>query len=175
MADLAQLRSSLARIDALIETTLKIARIPGAALAVVANGEMIHARGYGWRELSAKLPMTARTVYPIASTTKPINATLIGMLVAEGSLDWDTPVQTYVPRFRLRDAAVSPRVTLLDLVTMRTGLPRHDWIWLGARVTRAELMEKLALLELSADFRQRFQYSNLSTNRGWAHCRGGHR
>lgn len=162
MGDLATLHSRLGRIDELIETTLKAARIPGAALAVVANGAVVHARGYGWRDLSAKLPMNARTVYPIASTTKPVNATLIGMLTEQQILDWDTPVQRYVPGFRLRDAVISTRVTLRDLVTMRTGLPRHDWVWLGAQVTRAELMQKLPLLELSADFRQRFQYCNLS-------------
>jgi CubicO group peptidase (beta-lactamase class C family) len=55
-------------------------------------------------------------------------------------------------------------VTVRDLLTMRTGLPRHDWVWLGSEMTRADLMERLPYLDLSADFRQRFQYCNLSAS-----------
>ena len=68
-------------LDGLIESTLRAARIPGAAIAIVADGETIFAQGYGYRDLDARIPMTASTVYPIASTTKSFNSTLIGMLV----------------------------------------------------------------------------------------------
>jgi CubicO group peptidase (beta-lactamase class C family) len=91
-----------------------------------------------------------------------MNATLIGMLVDEGRLEWDAPVQRYLPQFRLKDEHISPRVTIRDLLTMVTGLPRHDAVWEGSSMDRAELVQRLAHLDLSADFRQRFQYSNLS-------------
>src|SRR5688572_25815893 len=94
-------------LDAMIEPILRKAGIPGAALAIVAHGETVIARGYGYRDLNAKLPMVAETVYPIASTTKAMNATLLGMLVDEGRLAWDTPVQCYLPSFRLGDPHTS--------------------------------------------------------------------
>jgi CubicO group peptidase (beta-lactamase class C family) len=152
----------VASLDAAVDEILRAARIPGAAIAAVADGRIIYARGFGWRDLKTRKPVTPNTVYPIASTTKAINATLLGMLVDEGRLDWDAPVQRYLPGFRLSDASISSRVTIRDLVTMRTGLPRHDWVWFASPITRAELAERFAHLDLSADFRHRFQYTNLT-------------
>jgi len=149
-------------IDRFVEATLRAARIPGAALAVVAHGETVFCRAYGYRDLEAQLPVTPGTAYPIASTTKAINATLLGMLVDEGRLAWDTPVQCYLPRFGLGGSVVASQVTLRDLVTMRTGLPRHDWMWVDNPLTRAQLVERLGFLALSAGFRERFQYNNLT-------------
>lgn len=151
------------QLDALIEPMFRAARIPGGALAIVANGKRIFAQGYGYRDLNSKLPMTAETAYPIASTTKAINTTLLGMLVDEGKVAWDMPVQNYLPRFRLGDSQTSTQVTLRDLVTMRTGLPRHDWFWTENAISRKELVERLCHLELSAGLRERFQYNNLTS------------
>jgi CubicO group peptidase (beta-lactamase class C family) len=145
-----------------IEPLLRAARTPGAAVAVVAEGQTIFAKGYGYRDLDAKLPTTAATVYPIASTTKAFNATLLGILVDEGRLAWDVPVRKYLPRFSLQDPCVSAQVTLRDLVVMRTGLPRHDWLWAEHALSRAELADRLRYLELSAGFRERWQYNNLT-------------
>jgi CubicO group peptidase (beta-lactamase class C family) len=159
---LSQVIQRLDKLDALIEPMLRAARIPGAGVAIVAGGETVFARGYGYRDLDAKLPATSATIYPIASTTKAINATLIGMLVDDGLLAWDTPVQRYLPSFQLRDACISAQVTLRDLIAMRTGLPRHDWLWTGNPMTRTHLVQRLRHLELSAAFRERFQYNNLT-------------
>src|SRR6266852_5819442 len=105
--------------------------------------------------------MDADTIYPIASTTKSINATLLGMLVDEGKLSWDALIQYYLPSFRLKDPLASQQVTLRDLLTMRTGLPRHDWLWMENPIDRASLARRLQYLDASAGFRERFQYSNL--------------
>ena len=155
-------RRLLGGIDAIVEPAIAAARIPGAAVAVVVGDEIVCTRGYGYRDARAKLPMTPATCYPIASTTKAMSATLLGMLVDESRLAWDAPVQTYLPRFRLGDPSMSGEVTLRDLLCMRTGLPRHDWLWLGNPMTRAELLGRLRHLELSAGFRERFQYSNIT-------------
>ena len=152
----------LQSLGSVIEPMLRAGRIPGAGLAMVADGKIVFDEGYGHRDLRGRLPLTAQTIFPIASTSKSINATLLGMLVDEGKLAWDTPVQRYVPHFRMGDTLTSSRVTLRDLVTMRAGLPRHDWLWVGNRASRAELVARLAHVDLSADFRQRFQYSNVS-------------
>lgn len=150
------------KLGTIIGPMLRAARVPGAAIAVVARGETVYASGFGFCDLTERRPVTPNTVYPIASTSKAINATLLGMLVDEGRIEWDAPVQQYLPFFRLSDTVISPRVTVRDLLTMRTGLPRHDWVWWGSKVNRVDLVERMAHLDLSADFRQRFQYSNLS-------------
>lgn len=153
---------NLGRLDEVLEPALQAGRIPGAAIAIVSGGETVFARGYGYRDLGAKLPVTSQTFYPIASTTKAINATLLGMLVEEGRLAWDAPVQRYMPEFRLGDPLISAQVTISDLIVMRTGLPRHDWVWIEHPTDRADLVRRLAFLELSAGFRERFQYNNMT-------------
>jgi len=130
-------------------------------VAVIANGEIAFARGYGYRNLAQRLAVTPATIYPIASTTKAMTATLIGMLVDDGRLDWDVPVRDYLPRFALCDPVASAHATLRDLLSMRTGLPRHDWMWDGYPTTRAELVERLRYLAPSCGFRERFQYNNI--------------
>jgi CubicO group peptidase (beta-lactamase class C family) len=152
----------LASLDPLLERLLRDSRVPGVAIAIVAGGEAVFARGYGYRDLANRRPMTSKTIYPIASTTKAMNATLVGMLVDQGLLSWDAPVQRYLPDFRLGDAFVSSQVTVRDLIVMRTGLPRHDWMWDAYPTDRRTLVKGLAFLERSAGFRERFQYNNLT-------------
>lgn len=149
-------------LDALVEAALRAGRIPGGALAIVAGGRTVFAKGYGYRDLEARLPFTSHTIYPIASTTKAMTATLLGMLVDEGRLSWNAPVQEYLPGFRLQDPVASAQTTLRDLLAMRTGLPRHDWLWHEHALTRADLVHRLRYLEPSAGFREKFQYNNMS-------------
>lgn len=156
------LSADVEKLDAFVEPLLQAARIPGAAVAVVAHGELLFAKGYGYRDRAAGQPMRAETSYPIASTTKAINAVLLGTLVDEGKLEWDAPVRRYLPDFRLQDPWISRQVTLRDLIVMRTGLPRHDWSWIDVSIGRAQLVERLVHLESSAGFRERFQYNNLT-------------
>lgn len=148
-------------LDTLFEHALHAARIPGGAIAVVHGQETVYHSGFGYRDLYAKLPMTPDTVYPIASTAKAMTATLLGMLVDAGRLAWDTPVRRYMPKFRLRDVLMSDQVTVRDLLTMRTGLPAHDFVWFEHPITRSDLLERLEHLALSAGLRERFQYNNL--------------
>jgi CubicO group peptidase (beta-lactamase class C family) len=152
------------KVDAVIEPVLRKARIPGAAVAVVFDDVRSFCRGYGYRDLYARLPMCSDTFYPIASTTKAINATLLGMLVDEGRLAWDAEVQAYLPRFRLREPLIGSAVTVRDLITMRTGLPRHDFVWTESGIDLAGLVECIAHLPLSAGLRERFQYNNLTAS-----------
>ena len=152
----------LAGFGELVNQALKDFNAPGAAIAIVAEGRVVHAEGSGWRDVEARKPMTPDTLFAIGSTTKAMTATVLGMLVDEGKLSWDEPLRSYLPKFRLSDPTITERITPRDLVTHRSGLPRHDWLWYNNnQSTRAELVERLAHLELSADLRQRYQYNNL--------------
>nr|WP_047169306.1 serine hydrolase domain-containing protein [Sphingomonas sp. Y57] len=151
------------RVDRVMEAALAETRAPGAAVAVVIDGALRFARGYGLRAAGGTAPVDAATAYPIASTTKAINATLLGMLVDEGRLDFDARLRGYLPDVRFADPVATDHATLRDLITMRTGLPRHDWLWKGYPASRGELASRLAWLEPSCAFRERFQYNNLTT------------
>jgi len=107
------------------------------------------------------LPVTPHTVFAIGSSTKAMTTPVLGSLVDDGLVEWDEPVRSYMPAFTLADPAVSERLTVRDLVTHRSGLPRHDLVWYGSDRSREELLRGLRDLELSADLRERFQYQNL--------------
>jgi CubicO group peptidase (beta-lactamase class C family) len=154
--------ADLSRLDDMLESMRIAARIPGLAIAVVVGDETKYARGFGHCDLKATMPVTAETIYPIASTAKAFNATLLGMLADDRALAWDRPVQDYLPHFRLQDDFASSIVTIRDLLAMRTGLPLHEWVWVENPISRAELVERLRHLPLSAGVRERFQYSDLT-------------
>jgi CubicO group peptidase (beta-lactamase class C family) len=136
-------------------------KVPGMAVAVVKEGEVIFAEGFGKRDLEQDLPATPETLFAIGSCTKAFTAVAMGILVDEGKLDWDQPVRNYLPSFKMFDTFSSERMTPRDLVTHRSGLPRHDLMWYNSPRTRQEIFERLQYLEPSKDFRSVYQYQNL--------------
>nr|HPQ41581.1 serine hydrolase domain-containing protein [bacterium] len=99
--------------------------LAGAGIAVVRGGNTVYARGFGFRDVAEEKPMTPDSLFAIGSTTKAMTTTVMGMLVDEGKLAWDAPVREYLPWFNLSDPDISRRITVRDLVTHRSGLPRH--------------------------------------------------
>jgi len=156
------LTEALDGFDAFAEKTLTQWNVPGVAVAVVAKGKLIYAQGFGYRNLEEKLPMTPDTLLPIGSCTKAFTTFVMGTLVDEGKLSWDEPVRTYIPWFELQDPGATTQLTPRDMVTHRSGLPRHDLVWYNDQEpSRKELVERLRYLEPSAQLRERFQYNNL--------------
>lgn len=156
-------RLALAGLDPVLEQAVKDFNVPGLGVAVVAGGEVVYAKGFGFRDVAGQLPLTPDTLFAIGSTTKAMTATLLGMLVDDGKLEWDEPVNRYLPELRLADPMVSARLTARDLLTHRSGLPRHDLLWYNnLHDSREQLIAKLEHLELSADLRETWQYNNLA-------------
>jgi CubicO group peptidase (beta-lactamase class C family) len=136
--------------------------VPGCAVAAVRGGRVELVGGWGLRDREAGLPVTQDTLFAIGSTTKAFTATTVGALVDEGLLEWDRPLRDYVPGVRLHDSFVSDRLTIVDLLSHRSGLPRHDLTWVGQPGrSRSEIVRCLRFLPLSRDLRQEFQYCNL--------------
>jgi CubicO group peptidase (beta-lactamase class C family) len=154
-------KDALQGFDELVNSLLEEWKVPGAAIAVVKDDQVIFSKGFGYRDLKSRLPVTPNTLFAIGSATKAFTTTLLGILVDEGKLDWKEPVRTYIPSFGLKDEEVSRRMTPRDLVTHRSGLPRHDLLWYSGQFTRKELFERLKYLEANEDFRTTFQYQNL--------------
>jgi CubicO group peptidase (beta-lactamase class C family) len=146
--------------DAFVEAQLKRWNTPGAAITVVRDGKVILQRGYGLRDKEKKLPMTAQTLQPIASVTKSFTVASLATLVRDGKLAWDKPVRDVMPDFKMHNDYATMNVTPRDLVTHRTGLPRHDWSWFNATASREELYKRIQHLEPSAQLRSTWQYNN---------------
>src|ERR1700719_4096670 len=137
-------------IERFVVDQLAAWEVPGCAVAAVRDGQVVLAAGWGQRELDTKLPATADTLFAIGSTTKAFTAATVGALVDDGLLDWERPLRDYVPEIQLHDPVVSDRLTVVDLLSHRSGLPRHEMTWLGhPGRSRSELVRRLRLLPLS--------------------------
>ena len=148
-------------LDETINAAMKEWQVPGLAIAVVKDGKVVLSQGYGRRDIEKNLPVTPRTLFAIGSITKSFCVAGLGMLVDGRTLDWDRPVRDYLPAFRLHDRVPTDRVTTRDLITHRTGLPRHDALWYLTKLNRRETFERLRFLEPTRDLRGRWQYNNL--------------
>ena len=149
-------------LERFITEQLAAWEVPGCAVAAVRDGQVELVGGWGLRDREAGLPVTQDTLFAIGSTTKAFTATTVGALVDDGLLEWDRPLRDYVPEIRLHDPFVSDRLTIVDLLSHRSGLPRHDLTWVGQPDrSRAEIARSLRFLPLSRDLRQEFQYCNL--------------
>ena len=152
---------ALRGLDDFVARVMKEWQVPGLALGVIQDGKPVLLKGYGYRDVEKRLPVTPRTLMAIGSNTKSFTVVLMGMLADSGKLEWDKPVRTYLPDFQLYDDFATREMTPRDLVTHRSGLPRHDGLWYGRSFNREELYRRLKYLEPSASFRSRWQYQNL--------------
>ena len=154
-------KGNLDGFDDFMAKAMQEFKVPGAAVAVVKDGKILLAKGYGYRDVARKLPVTGTTLFPIASITKSFTVTSLGTLADQGKLDWDKPVREYLPGFRMYDPVTTEQLTTRDMVTHRSGLPRHDLVWYSSSFTREQLVEKLRYLEPNKPIRSTFQYNNL--------------
>lgn len=153
--------SALEEIRTFIPEAMKQWDVPGLSVAIVRNGEVIFSEGFGYRDMERKLPVNPQTMFAIGSSTKAFTSFIVGSLVDDGTLQWDTPVADYLPAFHLQDECATKLITPRDLLLHISGLPRHDVMWYGSSLTRDQLFERLRYLEPSAGFRSEWQYQNL--------------
>lgn len=158
--------TALRRLPELAESLLEETGVPGLAVAVVHEGEAVLAEGYGVTELGRDEPVTADTVFQVASLSKPIGATVVATQVSQGVVEWETPVAGLLPDVRLADPWVTEHVTVADLYSHRSGLPHaagDDLEDIG--YDRAYVLDHLRHLPL-APFRSTYAYANFGMTLG---------
>jgi CubicO group peptidase (beta-lactamase class C family) len=148
-------------LEPLVRRLMARDQIPGVAVGVVERGQLVFARGYGYRDLDRRLPVTPDTLFALGSCSKAFTATAIAQLADEGRLSLDTPVRTYLPDFSLEDPLASATLTTRDLLTHQSGLPRHDFFWYQAPFSRDELYGRLRFLEPVGPPRSQWRYNSL--------------
>lgn len=148
-------------VDRLAADTMRAWSLPGLSIAIVQNDRVVLAKGYGVKTFGSSEPVTADTLFQIASTTKAFTTTSLAMLVDEKKVDWDDPVRKHIPYFRLSDPAADSLVAVRDLVSHRTGLTRHDELWDLAPLSREEILRRVADMKLTKPIRTTYQYNNI--------------
>ncbi len=143
-----------------IEERTAVDNIPGTAVAVIAEGEIVLVQGFGYRDLANQLPVTPDTLFHIGSTQKSMTAMLVASLVDEGVVDWDTAVVDIYPDFPLDET-----ITLRHLLNMTSGLPDDAEEDFDLESSTAEdLLDFLEEIEPFADPGEEFSYSNISSS-----------
>ena len=137
-------------------------RVPGLAVAVVKDGTLLVARGYGVRKLGAEDRVTADTVFPIASCTKSFTAAAAAMFVDEGLLEWDDPVRRHFPEFRVANDYVARHATIRDLLSHRTGLVAGHLLFVKGDLPPNEILQRMSHLGQARPFRTQHTYNNVA-------------
>ncbi|MFF2073515.1 serine hydrolase [Kitasatospora sp. NPDC058162] len=120
-----QVNDAVGRIDGYVRDAMTKTGVPGVAIAVVYQDKVIHAQGFGLRELGKPDQVTPDTVFQLASVSKPISSTVVAGAVGQKVAKWDDPVTAHDPGFALADPYVTSHVTVADLFSHRSGLPDH--------------------------------------------------
>lgn len=157
----AQSSNPFADFDAYAAAALVDLKTPGMAVAVVKEGKVVFARGYGVQRFGRQDAVDERTIFPIASVTKVFTATWLAQLVEEGKLKWDDRVVAHLPEFVLHDSYLTQEVRIADLVTHRTGLETADLLAFRGDYDRAEILRRLRYVQPVTPFRSRYGYNNL--------------
>lgn len=151
----------IASFEAYIQEAMETYRTPGAAVAIVRDGEIVYANGFGVRNPQGD-PVTPETRMLIGSTTKTMTTLLMAQMVDAGAMDWTTPVVEILPTFEVADPDVTPTLTMENMVCACTGVPRRDYelIFNSDELSAEAMIESLATFEFFTEVGEAFQYSN---------------
>jgi CubicO group peptidase (beta-lactamase class C family) len=154
------------RLDLLVEQLeqqRQTHHVAGMAIAVVKDDEVVLTHGFGMASVEQETPVTPETIFAIGSSTKSFTATLVGMLIDEGKMDWDDPVTKYLPYFQMDIASADEvdEITLRDVLSHRTGFTRMGLLVASGEIPREEVLLDATKAEPYVSFREKWYYSNV--------------
>ena len=151
----------LAGIDAELQKVLDVWKTPGFAVAVVEKNKVVYAKGFGYRDYENKIPVTTNTLFAIGSCSKAFTSSVLGILKNENKLDFDDSPRKYIPELKFYNSEMDNTITIRDLMSHRTGLPRHDYSWyMFPTESRDSLMTRIAYQEPFTGVRKKWYYNN---------------
>lgn len=162
----AQIDAAVAKLDSVAGEVMRRSKIPGMAVAVVKDGQVVYAKGFGVRRVGSPERVDPDTVFQLASMSKPIAATVVAGLVGGNGVSWDMPAVTRLPGFSLSDPAVTQQVTIGDFFAHRSGLPAA----VGDKLEdlgydRQQILQRMRYVPL-LPFRTTYGYSNFGLTAG---------
>lgn len=151
------------QLDELFAKALEDYNVPGMAIAIVKDGEVVLSKGYGVRNVNRPEKVDDKTLFAIASNSKAFTAAALAMLVDEGKIKWSDKVRDHLPYFELYNPYVSAEMTIKDLLSHRSGLATFsgDLIWYGTTHSREEVIRRAKYLKPVYGFREAYGYSNI--------------
>jgi CubicO group peptidase (beta-lactamase class C family) len=152
----------LSDFDAYVEQSRQRFEVPGCAVAIVHQGEVIFSKGYGHLSVKEETPVNTETLFGIMSTTKAMTAAAMGVLVDEGKVSWDDRVVDYLPDFQLYDPYVTRSLRVRDLFTHNAGLGNTDFLWAwDSKADQDYILQQMRLAVPAYPFRGGYTYQNI--------------
>ncbi len=157
------LEQRLERVTERLEKARVEQNIPGLAIAIVKDDQVVLARGFGLADLENQTPVTSETLFAIGSSTKAFTATVIGMLVDEGRMSWDDPVAKWLPYFTPELDSEDPETIMLlrDMLCHATGFTRMGILWASGGIPRETILRTANAAEPLVPYRSAFNYNNV--------------
>jgi CubicO group peptidase (beta-lactamase class C family) len=150
--------------DGYVRRVMETFTVPGLSVAIVKDGKVVLAKGYGVRRMGDPTPVDAETRFGIASNTKLFTATALALLVEDGKLEWEQPVIRYLPSFAMSDPYVTHELTVRDLLVHRSGLGlgAGDLLWWPpSTYNRKQIAQRIRYIPLATSFRSAYAYDNV--------------
>ncbi len=156
-----QVSQAVREIQKICSSEIEQDAVPGLAIAVVFQDQVVSAAGFGVRDVKTREPVNADTVFQLASLSKPIGSTLVAELVGERKISWDSKISDLDPDFQMSDPWVTREITLRDFYSHRSGLPEHAGDLLeDLGFTRKEILDRLRFQKPNSSFRSQYAYTN---------------
>ena len=159
--------AAIPKLEKLAQAAVANGGLPGLAIAIVYQDEVVYLGGFGVREVGKPEKVDADTVFQLASFSKPISSTIVAALVSDGAVSWDSRIADLDPSFKLHDTYPTEQLTVTDLFNHRSGLSGNagnDLEELG--FDRATILARLHFLKPTSSFRAGYAYSNFGLTEG---------
>lgn len=149
-------------LDTYIEQAMKDWNVPGCAVAIVKDGKVILAKGYGVKETGKKKKVDKHTLFMIASNTKAFVGTSLAMLENEGKCNLDDKLTKWVPDFKMYHSKYTDEVSINDVLSHRLGLRtfQGDFMYFYSNLSKDEVYQKFSLVKPENEFRAKYGYCN---------------
>jgi CubicO group peptidase (beta-lactamase class C family) len=152
----------LSGLDTEIENVLKAYNAAGLSIAIVENNKTIYSKGFGFRDLENKLPVTSNTIFPIGSITKSFTASLLGILENQNQLSLKDKPSLYIPKIQFYNDKMDNLITIEDLLSHKSGIGSVDGTYILFPADKREnLMPRLKYLKPNGAIKDSWVYSNL--------------
>src|SRR5271168_4386682 len=137
-----------ADLVAYVARDMKAFDVPGIAIAIVKDGKVVLAKGYGVKKLGEPAPVDENTLFGIGSNTKAFTSAALASLVDAGKISWDDKVYERLKGFQMYDPYVSHEMTIRDLLTHRSGMGLGEGdllFWPHTTYTRDDIIYRLQI------------------------------
>ncbi len=156
-----RVNAALAQLDPYIRSTMDKTKVPGVAVAVIYNDQVVFLRGYGIRKVGEAAQIDPDTVFELASVSKPLASTVLASLVGQGKISWDDKIADLEPGFKLSSPDTTRQVTIRDFLSHRSGLATESGDLLeDLGYSRPQILHQMRYLPLPGEFRKTYAYSN---------------